>query len=519
MLMRILIPFIILSCIVCCRTKELRVPGQPALTHLVSPVFLKSDTAWVDLKDYFLYPEKIKKITPLAGVKLYWDKTAPALGVIAGDTGVLLSGLNIRYEGYDYQIPVIRPNPDIGFYIGTDEVRGDTLFLQSTSPVIDWAVYFQNYKLAENFLSCTEKRVGIVLPEAARQLKYGELRIWARDSFGISNAIIIPLRRGKVITEVGQLNDTDKRAAVIYGLKVKELSAPDTGFIADSVKSAYSNMEVAAIGQKMAAGYFKDLGINTLYLFPKALAGSLSADLRKLELEAQRYRLTVVVTDSLAGSDRFVFDKATAVFARSDAGFEILAQALNASLQDAKNDRSEIHYSGDGEVPRFITRVDEFSRSPVQCERQDTAYRKLVQFLAFNATIPGIPMIWEGDEIGWPKKGGIPGQGEEWTDEQLNVRSKLSALNQLRGEHMALLYGDFIPLRVEKQIYAYIRSFFGKNVLVVFNKGKETVSLKLDLPEMKREENFSSLFGNRFSYDNSKIILDVPAYGVAIIYN
>ena len=503
----------------CCRTKELRIPDQPGLSHLASPVFLKSDTTWVDLKDYFLYPEKIKKITPLAGVKLYWDKTASTLGVIAGDSGVLLSGMNIRYEGYDYQIPVMRPNPDAGFYIGTDEVRGDTFFLQSTSPVIDWAVYFQNYKLAENFLSCTEKRVGIVLPEAARQLKYGELRIWARDSFSISNAIIIPLRRGKLITEVGQLNDTDKRTTVIYGLEVKELATPDTGFIADSMNPAYSNIEVAAIGQKMVEGYFKDLGINTLYLFPKASADSLSADLRKLELEARRCRLTVVVTDSLAGLDRFVFDKATAVFARSNTGFEILAQALNATFQDAENDYLGIHYSGNGEAPRFVTRTDEFSLLPVQSERQDTVYRKLVQFLAFNVTIPGIPMIGEGDEIGWPKKEGILGQGEEWTDEQLNVKSKLSALNQLRGEHMALLYGDFIPLRVEKQIYAYIRSFFGKNVLVVFNKGKETVSLKLDLPEMKREENFSSLFGNRFSYDNSKIILDVPAYGVEIIYN
>ena len=519
MLMRMLIPFIILSCIVCCRTKELRIPDQPGLSHLASPVFLKSDTTWVDLKDYFLYPEKIKKITPLAGVKLYWDKTASTLGVIAGDSGVLLSGMNIRYEGYDYQIPVMRPNPDAGFYIGTDEVRGDTFFLQSTSPVIDWAVYFQNYKLAENFLSCTEKRVGIVLPEAARQLKYGELRIWARDSFSISNAIIIPLRRGKLITEVGQLNDTDKRTTVIYGLEVKELATPDTGFIADSMNPAYSNIEVAAIGQKMVEGYFKDLGINTLYLFPKASADSLSADLRKLELEARRCRLTIVVTDSLAGLDRFVFDKATAVFARSNTGFEILAQALNATFQDAENDYLGIHYSGNGEAPRFVTRTDEFSLLPVQSERQDTVYRKLVQFLAFNVTIPGIPMIGEGDEIGWPKKEGILGQGEEWTDEQLNVKSKLSALNQLRGEHMALLYGDFIPLRVEKQIYAYIRSFFGKNVLVVFNKGKETVSLKLDLPEMKREENFSSLFGNRFSYDNSKIILDVPAYGVEIIYN
>ena len=540
MLMRILIPFIILSCIVCCRTKELRIPDQPGLSHLASPVFLKSDTTWVDLKDYFLYPEKIKKITPFAGVKLYWDKTASTLGVIAGDSGVLLSGMNIRYEGYDYQIPVMRPNPDAGFYIGTDEVRGDTFFLQSTSPVIDWAVYFQNYKLAENFLSCTEKRVGIVLPEAARQLKYGELRIWARDSFSISNAIIIPLRRGKLITEVGQLNDTDKRTTVIYGLEVKELATPDTGFIADSMNPAYSNIEVAAIGQKMVEGYFKDLGINTLYLFPKASADSLSADLRKLELEARRCRLTVVVTDSLAGLDRFVFDKATAVFARSNTGFEILAQALNATFQDAENDYLGIHYSGNGEAPRFVTRTDEFSLLPVQSERQDTVYRKLVQFLAFNVTIPGIPMIGEGDEIGWPKKEGILGQGEEWTDEQLNVKSKLSALNQLRGEHMALLYGDFIcvsfPLHSRnKRIHnspagtiriplttqqnAYIRSFFGKNVLVVFNKGKETVSLKLDLPEMKREENFSSLFGNRFSYDNSKIILDVPAYGVEIIYN
>ena len=54
-------------------------------------------------------------------------------------------------------------------------------------------------------------------------------------------------------------------------------------------------------------------------------------------------------------------------------------------------------------------------------------------------------MIGEGDEIGWPKKEGILGQGEEWTDEQLNVKSKLSALNQLRGEHMALLMGILSP--------------------------------------------------------------------------
>lgn len=519
MLTRILVPFVLLSCMVCCRTKELRIPGQPLLTHWVAPVLLESDTAWVDLKDYFLYPEKIKKITPFAGIELHWDKACPELGVIAADTGVLLSGVSIRYEGYDYQIPVIRQNSATGFYIGTDEVRGDTFFLQSAVPVTGWVVYFQNYKLAEEALSSTEKRIGIILPEAARQLKYGELRVWAKDSAGISNVIVIPLKRGKLITDVGQLNDTDKRRAVIYGLEVKELALSDTGFIADSIQSAYSNKEIAVIGQKTTEGYFKDLGINTLCLSQETSADSLSADCRKFAREALRYQITVIGKDSLTGLDRFVFDKATAVFAKSGMGFEILAQALNTSLQDAGNEYEGIHFSGDGKTPRFITRTDEFTLSPIQSERLDTAYRKLFQFLAFNATIPGIPMIWAGDEIGWPGKGRMAGWPEEGTDEQLDIKLKLSALNQLRNEHMALLYGDFIPLRVEKQIYAYLRSFFGKNVLVVFNKGEEPVSLKLDLPAIKRDENFSSLFGNRFSYHSSKIILDVPAHGVEIIYN
>ena len=47
MLMRILIPFII--------------PNEKVRSHIIY-------TTWVDLKDYFLYPEKIKKITPFAGV-------------------------------------------------------------------------------------------------------------------------------------------------------------------------------------------------------------------------------------------------------------------------------------------------------------------------------------------------------------------------------------------------------------------------------------------------------------------
>ncbi len=84
---------------------------------------------------------------------------------------------------------------------------------------------------------------------------------------------------------------------------------------------------------------------------------------------------------------------------------------------------------------------------------------------------------------------------------------------------MALLYGDFIPLRVEDAVYAYLRSYFGEDVVVVFNKKPEAVTLKLDMPQRRREGGFKSLFGNRFSYANSKLIVDVPGNGVEIIYN
>lgn len=105
------------------------------------------------------------------------------------------------------------------------------------------------------------------------------------------------------------------------------------------------------------------------------------------------------------------------------------------------------------------------------------------------------------------------------SEEEEMVKEKTARLNTFRRESMALMFGDFIPLRVENKVYAYLRSYFGEDVIVIFNKGKENVTLRFDLPQRERKGTFKSLFGGRFSYDNSKLIADVPANGVEIIYN
>lgn len=231
-----------------------------------------------------------------------------------------------------------------------------------------------------------------------------------------------------------------------------------------------------------------------------------------------------------------VYDDAVATFARPEIGF----QQLNASLEES------FHYygvhnlmsyiSGNQDRARFISyaagdvRFDEDSKAAGWTRRigerkpsDEAAYDKLVQLIAFNATIPGIPVVFYGDEIGMT--GGNDPDNRRMmrfdglSEEEEMVKEKTARLNTFRRESMALMFGDFIPLRVENKVYAYLRSYFGEDVIVIFNKGKENVTLRFDLPQRERKGTFKSLFGGRFSYDNSKLIADVPAHGVEIIYN
>ncbi len=231
-----------------------------------------------------------------------------------------------------------------------------------------------------------------------------------------------------------------------------------------------------------------------------------------------------------------VYDDAVAAFARPDVGF----RQLNASLEES------FHYygvhslmsyiSGNQDRARFISyaagdlRFDEDSKAAGWKRRigerkpsDMAAYDKLVQLIAFNATIPGIPVVFYGDEIGMT--GGNDPDNRRMmrfdglSEEEEMVKEKTARLNTFRRESMALMFGDFIPLRVEDKIYAYLRSYFGEDVIVIFNKGRENMTLRLDLPARDRKGKFKSLFGGRFSYDNSKLIADVPANGVEIIYN
>lgn len=338
-----------------CGRNRLRIPQEAAISGLASPIYRIGDTLICPLADYFSQPAKVGKISWSDGVAKYIE--SDTLLLLAKGPGKVLSDLQIHYEGYDYNIPVIRSDRrSDSIQILTDCIIGDTIFVSSVLPVTAWNVYFENYKLdSRYFLSYSENRLGICIPEEAAVLKYGKLRIWADNGVKVSSELILPVVEGKIALRFSDIDTTD-RAVVAWQQKM------------NSYKS--------------------------------------NRDPNVSELEC--------------------------------------LLALRA------DNRMDV----------------------------DTSRLK-----------PEVTALSE------------PG------------------LHQLFKNSVTLMYGDYIPLRIQKQVFAYLRSYFGKEWIIIVNKAPDEMIFKLELPQKWRETNFKSLFGNRFSYGNARLIVDVPAYGIEVVYN
>ena len=117
----------------------------------------------------------------------------------------------------------------------------------------------------------------------------------------------------------------------------------------------------------------------------------------------------------------------------------------------------------------------------------DDGYRRLKPAFTYIMTIPGIPLVYYGDEFGMPGAGDPDNRrmmyfGNDLTSNEKTALEFLQKLGSARNDHPALAKGDWAnPLWSEGDFLAYARASGGDRVLILINRGYEAKTGQIDL--------------------------------------
>jgi len=225
--------------------------------------------------------------------------------------------------------------------------------------------------------------------------------------------------------------------------------------------------------------------------------------------------------------------EAKLAFAFPGSSFKDLNIALLQSLSFFGYHNLMGNITGNQDMARFISyaggalKPDEDDREAGwqrNIEVEDTiGYRRLASLMAFNMTIPGIPVIYYGDEYGLAGANDPDNRRmmqfkglsvhEQW---MLNITKKLT---HLRSQHLPLLYGDYIPLAVSDRIFAYMRVYMGQAAIVIFNKDPEMQTVEIELPDWMNEASLGAHFGSDFNKAGNQLQLSLSGNSFDILTN
>ncbi|HEX9252347.1 MAG TPA: alpha-amylase family glycosyl hydrolase, partial [Ignavibacteriaceae bacterium] len=229
-----------------------------------------------------------------------------------------------------------------------------------------------------------------------------------------------------------------------------------------------------------------------------------------------------------------LYDVAVPTFLDEKASFKLLDYQMQKSFQvfgynnlmgNIMDSHDKIRYMAyaDGDLAINDGRAGDFAwNNPLKVD-DPKSYDKLELHLAYILTIPGIPIIYYGDEIGMTGAADPDNRRMMRFDDELNQYEKqtfndVSKLIHIRKENSALRYGDFLTLQADENIYAFLRSDMNERILVVVNKNSNEQKLDFTLPGMYNITKANDLLtGKEFDVNNNRISFSVGGTGYLIL--
>jgi len=240
-----------------------------------------------------------------------------------------------------------------------------------------------------------------------------------------------------------------------------------------------------------------------------------------------------LTTGMLDGQFDFnVYDVANTTFAGvGGSNLQQVQTILNSSLYTYGGHNLMGNISGNHDKPRFMAlasgdlKFGEDSKAAGWNREigitDSTAYNKLLLMHTFNLTIPGVPVIFYGDEIG------LTGANDPdcrrmmrfdgWNNREAKLWKSVSTLAHLRTSNPVLLYGDFINIKTTDDSWVYARKYFDKEAIVVINNSAKAKTIEVSLPTSLKSSTFESTFKHHFTVSNGKLKIELPAYSSDVL--
>jgi glycosidase len=196
-----------------------------------------------------------------------------------------------------------------------------------------------------------------------------------------------------------------------------------------------------------------------------------------------------------------MYDSAVSAFAKADNDYSNLAEILGKGLEYYGYHHMMGNISGNQDRARFIT----YASGDITFEedakkagwtrevgmRDTTAYDRLGMLQAFNMSIPGVPVIYYGDEYG-SIGAGDPDNRRMMRFNDLNEREKalrtlVQELVKLRRNSMSMLYGTTDVVVDEAGMFVLKRAYFGEETYTYFNENAISLNIGSYGPNFTRE--------------------------------
>jgi cyclomaltodextrinase len=226
------------------------------------------------------------------------------------------------------------------------------------------------------------------------------------------------------------------------------------------------------------------------------------------------------------------FDSRTP-FATDRESMENVANSLKESLRFYGHHNLMGNITGNHDMPRFISyasgamKFDEDDREAGwqrQIEVIDTnGYHRLMMLKAFLFTIPGIPVVYYGDEIGMPGANDPDSRRMMRFDSlktfEQQVLDNTIDLGKLRRSNMALNYGNIKVLHASKDLMVLSRSYFGKTAIVAFNRSLEPQQINFSKPNFLNVNGLKAFRNSEFSIIGDDITMTLKPLSYEVLVN